>query len=237
MATPTGTPTRPSSTRCSRNGRRPSTSSTWETATYPGGARFLGRGRRPGDRAPRRRGRIYTHAADFERYWLWLGVVPGGAAARASGSALLAAASEVAARDGKTGFQGDVLETWTDGLGFLERHGFEVYERMRMVRLRGRQAAAPEVGTPQGIRITDLAAEPGLVAGVHAVASQRSPTSRTSASPVDPGALEEFRARDVDRPGMPPDGFFVASIWRTSGVVGTRTCCSLRARQRSLITT
>ena len=190
----------------------------WEMATYPGGTRLLaeaeGRVIGAGSAA-----RIYMYPADFERSWLWLGVLPGWRR-RGIGSALFTAASEAAARQGKTGFQGDVLETWTDGLAFLEHRGFEVYERMRMVRLRVAEAAAPDVAPPEGTRITDLASEPELIEGVHAVAVATFRDIPHVGEPVDPGTLEAFRARDVDRPGMPHDAFLIAVDLATGGVVG-----------------
>jgi GNAT superfamily N-acetyltransferase len=190
----------------------------WELATYPGGSRFLAAvdGEVVGAASA---GRIYMYPAEFERFWLWLGVLPGWRR-RGIGSALYAAASTAAARAGKRGFQGDVLETWTDGLAFLEHRGFEVYERMRMVRLRVTGLAAPEIAPPDGIRITDLAAEPQLIEGVHRVAMATFRDIPHVGQPVDPGTLEAFRAREVDRPGMPHDGLFIAVDRATSEVVG-----------------
>jgi GNAT superfamily N-acetyltransferase len=77
----------------------------WEMATYPGGARFMvdGDAQLIGAAST---GRVYSHAEEFERFWLWLGVLPE-CRRRGIGSALLAATSEAAARAGKTGFQGD----------------------------------------------------------------------------------------------------------------------------------
>jgi GNAT superfamily N-acetyltransferase len=177
----------------------------WEMATYPGGARFMvdGDAQLIGAAST---GRVYSHAEEFERFWLWLGV--------------LAATSEAAARAGKTGFQGDVLETWTDGLAFLEHRGFEVYERMRMVRLRVAGMSPPDVAAPTGIRITSLAAEPALIAGVHAVAVATFRDIPHVGEPIDPGTLEAFRARDVDRPGLPHDALFIAVDSASDEVAG-----------------
>lgn len=190
----------------------------WEMATYPGGARFVvaAEGRVIGAAST---GRVYMHPPEFERFWLWLGVAPEWRR-QGIGSALLAATSEAAARAGKTGFQGDVLETWTDGLAFLEHRGFEVYERMRMVRLQLAGLTPPEVASPPGVRITDLAADPELIDGVHAVAIATFRDIPHVGEPIDPGTLEAFRARDVDRPGVPHDAFFIAVDEGTGEVAG-----------------
>jgi len=190
----------------------------WQDETFPGGARFLATvdGRVVGAASA---GRIFMHPPEFERYWLWLGVLPEWRR-RGIGSALLAATSEVAASAGKTGFQGDVLETWTDGLAFLEHRGFEVYERMRMVRLPVAGLTPPEVAPPPGIRITNLAAEPALIDGVHAVAIATFPHIPHVGEPIDPGTLEAFRARDIDRPGIPHDAVAIAVDETTGEVAG-----------------
>ena len=191
----------------------------WQDATYPGGARILAEdaaGRLVGAAAT---GRIFSHGPEFERLWLWLGVVPE-ARRHGLGTALLEAASAVAATAGKTGFQGDVLATWTDGLAFLERHGFVVYETMRLVRLGLEGIRPPAVEPPPGIRITDLAREPGRLAGVHAVAVATFPDIPHVGDPVYAGTLDEFRERDVDRPGIPREAFMVAVDEATDEVAG-----------------
>lgn len=57
--------------------------------------------------------------------------------------------------------------------------------------------------------ITTLAARPDLVPGVHAVAVETFPDIPGD-EPMAPGDLAEFRARDIDRPAIPPWGFAIA---------------------------
>jgi GNAT superfamily N-acetyltransferase len=78
--------------------------------------------------------------------------------------------------------------------------------------------AAPPVDPPEEIELTDLATRPDLVAGVHALATEAFLDIPGGEEPMATGDLAEFRARDVDRPGIPPDGFAVA-IDRTTGRV------------------
>ena len=58
------------------------------------------------------------------------------------------------------------------------------------------------------------------MAGVHAVAIAAFPDIPGGGEPVAAGDLTEFRARDVDRPSIPPGGFAVAIETSTGRVVG-----------------
>ena len=181
----------------------------WQQANYPAsGARFLARiDGRPVATAVT--GRIWMHEADYERYWLGIWVLPD-ARNEGIGSALLEAASEVARDAGKRGFQTELSEAHESGHRFLARRGFVETERTKLVRLelKGRRADAP--APPEGIRIVTLADRPDLVASVHRVAIETFEDIPTADEPISVGTLAEFRARDVDRAGIPPDGFFVA---------------------------
>jgi GNAT superfamily N-acetyltransferase len=73
---------------------------------------------------------------------------------------------------------------------------------------------------PAGSTITSIAADPGLIAGVHAVALETFEDIPGGDTPMVAGDLAEFRARDVDRPGMPHDAFMVALDDATGEVVG-----------------
>ena len=126
------------------------------------------------------------------------------------GSALLVAGSRAARAVGKTGLQTSVSERHADGLAFLQHRGFVEFDRYRMVELDLGQLPKPAIGQPAGIEITTLAARPDLVTGVHAVAELAFPDIPHADEPMQAGSLEEFRKRDVDRPGMPPDAFYVA---------------------------
>ncbi len=68
--------------------------------------------------------------------------------------------------------------------------------------------------------MTTLAARPDLVEGVHAVAIETFPDVPGGDEPMAVGDLAEFRARDVDRPSVPNDAFFVAVDTESGRVVG-----------------
>jgi mycothiol synthase len=181
----------------------------WQQANYPAsGARFLARiDGRPVATAVT--GRIWMHEGGYERYWLGIWVLPdvrnGGI-----GSALLAAASEVARDAGKTGFQTELSEAHESGHRFLARRGFVETDRTKLVRLELAGRLADDPSPPAGIRIVTLANRPDLAASVHRVALETFGDVPTAGEPLSVGTLDEFRARDVDRAGIPHDGFFVA---------------------------
>jgi mycothiol synthase len=181
----------------------------WQDATYPrSGARFLARidGRPVGTALT---GRIWMHEAAYERYWLGIWVLPD-ARGRGIGSALYTAISDVARDAGKTGFQTELSEAHASGHLFLAHRGFAESDRMKLVRLdlAGRVPAAP--APPDGIRLVTLADRPDLAASVHRVALETFEDIPTADEPVSVGTLDEFRARDVDRAGIPHEGFLIA---------------------------
>lgn len=89
-----------------------------------------------------------------------------------------------------------------------------------MVRLELAGLPAPPVVVPAGIRLTDLAARPDLVVGVHAVAVETFDDIPGGDTPMAVGDLTEFRGRDVDRPGIPAGAFMVAVDAASDEVVG-----------------
>ncbi len=180
----------------------------WSDRTYPGGVRFLGSvdGRPVGAASV---GRIYMYEPGFERYWFGVQVLPD-ARRIGLGTRLLVACSAVARDAGKTGLETDVSERHADGLAFLERHGFEVVERAKMVQLDLRGLAAPAVGPPAGFTFTTLAERPDLERGVHAVAVAAYLDIPNVDEPLAAGSFDEFIARDVRRDGIPADGFIIA---------------------------
>jgi GNAT superfamily N-acetyltransferase len=182
----------------------------WANATYPGqGACFLAE---DGSGAPvgaATTGRIWSYAPGFERYWLGIWVLPA-ARGRGTGSALYGAISDVARAAGKTGFETELSEEHVSGHRFLAARGFVETDRSKMVRLDLAGLPPPEVTPPAGIRLTTLAERPDLVTGVHAVALEAFPDIPSDEEPVDAGTLEAFVARDVERVGIPKDGFFIA---------------------------
>lgn len=190
----------------------------WADQHYPGGQRLLG-GIDGQDAGAAATGRAWMHEPGYARYWLSIGVRDD-ARRQGLGSALYRAASEVARRDGKTGFQGDLLDSRPESLAFFEHRGFEVYERMSSVRLRVAGLAAPDEAPPDGVAITSLAERPDTLPGIHAVAVAAFPDIPHADEPISAGTLEEFRVRDVDRPGIPADAFFVAIDRASRSVIG-----------------
>jgi mycothiol synthase len=191
----------------------------WEDATYPGTAsRFLALvdGRPAGTGTT---GRIWMHEASYERFWLGLWVL---AADRGSGlgSALYRAVSGAARAAGKTGFQTELSESHVDGHRFLGRRGFVETERTKLVRLDLHGVTRPAPALPPGIALVTLADRPDLVEGVHDIARETFADIPTGDAPVSVGTLEEFRARDVDRTGIPHDAYFVALDEATGDAAG-----------------
>jgi mycothiol synthase len=190
----------------------------WSDEVYPGGRRFLAEldGRLVGAATV---GRIYVHPPEFEAYWATVDVLPDGRR-QGAGAALLTAVAEVAEAAGKTHLHVPTVADRGEAITFLEHRGFNEHERVRAVRLDLDGLTPPAVDPPDGIELTDLATLPDLVAGVHAVATEAFLDIPGGDGPMSTGDLAEFRARDVDRPGIPADGFAVA-VERASGrVVG-----------------
>jgi mycothiol synthase len=191
----------------------------WSDQAYPGGLRFLAEldGRIVGAATV---GRIYVHPPGFDAYWATVGVLPD-ARRRGAGAALLAATARVARDAGKTYLHVPTVADRPDAIVFLEHRGFVEHERLRAVRLDLAAGVRSEEATaPDGIELTDLAARPDLVAGVHDVATEAFLDIPGADGPMATGDLAEFRARDVDRPGIPPSGFAIAVEQATGRVVG-----------------
>jgi GNAT superfamily N-acetyltransferase len=179
----------------------------WSSATYPGGVRFLARldGRAVG---AGNAGRMYVYPPDHPDWWLELTVLPE-ARGRGAGTGLLAAIVAAARDAGKQGLQGPTWEHRPEGQAFLANRGFIEHERAKAVRL-DLADAPPATAVPAGIRLVTLAERPDLVVGVHRVAEETFPDIPSADEPARAGDLAEFRARDVDRPGIRLDGFQVA---------------------------
>jgi GNAT superfamily N-acetyltransferase len=192
----------------------------WEAATYPGqGERFLARddGGEPIGAASA--GRIYVHPADYGRWWVGVWVAPAWRR-RGVGSELLRAAGTAARAAGKTGFETELSEAHAAGHAFLAAHGFVEIERSKAVELPLGGLEPPAIDAPPGIRVVTLAERPDLLPGVHRVAIEAYPDIPTADEPLDPGTLEGFTARDVDRPGMLRDAFQVGLDEATGEAVG-----------------
>lgn len=190
----------------------------WSDATYPGTRRFLAErdGRAVGAATV---GRIYVFAPEHPALWAIIGVVP--EARRAGiGESLLREASAVGVSRGKKELYLRCAEDRPEGIEFLAHRGFRELERSKTVRLELAGRPVPTVAPPAGIELTTLAARPDLVEGVHAVAIETFPDVPGGEKPMDVGDLAEFRARDVDRPSVPKDAFFVAVDTASGRVVG-----------------
>jgi len=192
----------------------------WEDATYPGEvARFLAVSRDGEPLGAASTGRIWMHDASYERYWLGVWVLPE-ARRRGIGSALLAAAGDAARAAGKLGFQTQLSETHAEGHAWLARRSFVITDRAKEVRLDLAGMAPPNPAPPPGIQLVALADRPELLPGVHRVALEAYPDVPSGEEPISVGTLEAFAARDVDRAGIPKDGFVVAVDATTGEAVG-----------------
>lgn len=190
----------------------------WSDETYPGTSRYLAAhgGRIVGAATV---GRIFVYPPEHPDLWAQI-VVAQEARNSGIGTALLQAISARAQEVGKTGLQFRTWDHRPEGIAFLAHRGFTELERARMVRLPLTGRAAPLVAMPEGTRVTDLEAQPELVVGVHAVAMEAFDDIPGGGDPMAAGDLAEFRARDVDRPGMPPGAFKVALDAASGEVVG-----------------
>lgn len=190
----------------------------WAEATYPGGRRFVAErdGAVVGTGSV---GRIYVYPPEYPKLWFDIAVDEADRR-QGIGSALLAAVSQHAREAGKEGLETLASEGRPEGIAFLEHRGFTAVERSKSVRLELTGLEPPTVDAPHGISITTLAERPELVTGVHEVAVAAFPDIPSADEPMAAGDLEEFRKRDVDRPGIPHAGFFVALDSATHEVVG-----------------
>ena len=190
----------------------------WMDATYPGGVRYLAErdGRAVGAATV---GRIFVYPPDHPDLWASI-VVDAGERRQGIGRAFLQALSDEGRRRDKRGLQFRAWDSRPEGLEFLGHRGFAELERARMVRLELAGLAAPAVDLPEGVVLTDLGQRPDLVPGVHAVAVDAFDDIPGGNTPMAAGDLAEFRARDVDRPGIPHDGFMLAVDPSRDEVVG-----------------
>lgn len=190
----------------------------WSDETFPGTARYLAEeaGRPVGAATA---GRIFMYAKEYPALWASVDVLPE-VRRRGIGSALLRAVSSHARSVDKPSLHVSVSEDRPEAIAFLRSHGFEVYDRAKAVRLDLAARRPPPIDPPDGIRLTSLEERPDLVPGVHAVAVAAFPDIPGGGEPISPGDLTEFRARDVDRPSIPPGGFAVAVETATDRVVG-----------------
>jgi mycothiol synthase len=180
----------------------------WSDTTYPGGTRLLADldGRTVGAATV---GRIYVFPPEHPAFWGSIAVLPE-ARRQGIGERLLLEISDTARAAGKTGLHIRCVEDRPEGIDFLAHRGFTELDRSKTVRLDLAGLVAPALASPPGIAIVSLAARPDLVEGVHAVALETFDDIPGGDDPMAAGDLAEFRARDVDRPSVPKDAFFVA---------------------------
>ena len=192
----------------------------WSSATYPGESRFIAEleGRPVGVSTV---GRIHVHPPEYEALWATVDVLPD-SRRNGAGSALLDASARAAHGAGKSHLHVPVSADRPDSVAFLERRGFVEFERSHAVRLDldGLARSAMEPVVPDGIELTDLATRPDLVAGIRDLALEAFLDIPGGDEPMAVGDLAEFRARDVERPGMPAGGFAIALERATGRVVG-----------------
>lgn len=190
----------------------------WADATYPGGVRFLAEvaGRPVGAATI---GRIYVHPPEFDGLWTTVDVLTD-ARREGVGTALLAAVSDIARAAGKSAMLVPVSEGRPEGIEFFVHRGFTEYERSKSVELVLAGRVAPPGDPPTGVILTSLAERPDLIAGVHAVANETYPDIPGGEEPMAVGDLAEFRARNVDRHGIPKDAFMVALECDSGRVIG-----------------
>lgn len=192
---------------------------SWGDATYPpGAARFLAEidGRVIGAASA---GRVFVYPPEYPDFWATITVAPE-VRRRGIGQRLLVAISDHAHDSGKSGLTFRVSEDRPESVAFLEHRSFTERERAAMVRIDLEGRTPPDPAPPAGIVLTSFAARPDLAAAIHAVALEAFADIPTEDEPLDVGDLDALRARDLDRPGIPPDGLAIAVDETTGEVVG-----------------
>ena len=189
----------------------------WQDANFPG-ARFVAEAD-GGIVGMATTGRIFMYAPEFERFWIGMSVRKH-YRRQGIGGALYAAVSDHARAAGKSGLQTSISELHADGIAFLTHRGFTEFDRYRMVKLDLDGLERPRVEPPPGIEFTTVAARPDLISGIHAVAEVALPDIPHGDQPLIAGPLDEFRVRDIERPGIPAEAFMVALDASDGTVVG-----------------
>ncbi len=190
----------------------------WADRIYPGGRRLLAE--RGADAIGAASvGRIYMYPPEYPDLWGSI-VVRSTDRREGVGEALLVALSDHARSVGKTGLHMRATDAHPEGIDFLAHRGFVEVERSRMVRLELAGVTLPDHTMPDGVVLDTLAGRPDLVDGIFAVALETFADIPGGDEPMAVGDFEEFRARDVVRPGIPPDAFMLAIDPATDEVVG-----------------
>jgi GNAT superfamily N-acetyltransferase len=190
----------------------------WADATYPGTGRWLAEpeGRVLGAATI---GRIWMRDPDYDGLWASIDVRPD-SRRRGIGSALYEAISTHARTAGKHALHIETRGDQPAAIAFLANRGFIELERAKAVALDLRGREPPIVAPPDGVSIVTLAERPDLVEGIFHVAEESFADIPSVDEPMRVGTLAEFRARDIDRPGIPAEGFAIAIDDTTGQVIG-----------------
>ncbi|MFL5684235.1 MAG: GNAT family N-acetyltransferase, partial [Chloroflexota bacterium] len=190
----------------------------WSNATYPGPSRFIAEedGAAIGVGTV---GRIYMQPPDYEAFWATVSVLPH-ARRRGVGTALLTTISGRARERGKQVLHMPASDGHPEGVAFLLHRGFSEYERSKSVSLELTGMAPPPLDVPDGIVLATLAERPELADAVYDVAVEAFADIPGGDTPMATGDPAEFRAREIDRPNIPHEGFILAQAADTGRVVG-----------------
>jgi mycothiol synthase len=154
-------------------------------------------------------GRIYVLPPDYDALWATIWVLPGHRR-RGTGGRLLAALREEAATRGKSALHVPVREDRADAMAFLARRGFSEHERSKAVRLDLGGLAPPDAPLPPGVILTSIAARPDLARSAYAAAIEAYPDVPGGDVAMTAGSFEEWRAFEIDWPGVPQEAFIIA---------------------------
>lgn len=190
----------------------------WADATYPGTGRWLAElgGKVVGAATV---GRIYMRDPDYDGLWATIDVLTT-ARRRGIGTALYEAISGHARVADKHALHVETTDDRAEAIAFLVRQGFRELERAKLLALDVRGLEPPAVAPPDGVSIVTLATRPDLVEGIFHVAEEAFPDIPSVEEPMRVGTRDEFRARDVDRPGIPPEAFAIALDGASGRVIG-----------------
>src|SRR3954451_18894012 len=190
----------------------------WSNRTYPGTSRFVAEtdGRPVGAATV---GRLFMQPPEFEAFWANIAVLET-SRCQGIGTALLTTISERARSRGKQVLHIPANDARPEGIGFLTRRGFIEYERNKTVFLDLGTGRRPAADVPAGVGLTTLAKRPDLIDGVYSVALEGFADIPGGETPMATGDAAEFRAREIDRPGIPHHGFILALDEGTGRVVG-----------------
>ena len=189
----------------------------WAEATYPGGVRLLAEqdGRVVGGAVV---GRVHMYAPDYERYWFSCLVLPA-ARRRGVGSALTAMSRRSLGRPARRVCCGNVQPSRRTASTSLR-----IADASRPIATRPSGSSSPGWKRPWPSHQRASTSRRWPIGPTSwrasAVAVETFPDMPASERPLEPGPLEEFRARDVDRPGIPRDAFMIALDAGSGEVVG-----------------